>query len=39
MEKLHVTNKKENNCKRYHEVSQLAVDREGWRAAVNQSKD
>jgi hypothetical protein len=25
--------------KKYHGVSQLALDREGWRAAVNQSLD
>ena len=31
--------KKKVQRKRYQEVSQLALDREGWRAAVNQSKD
>jgi hypothetical protein len=29
--------KKKVQCKKYQEVSQLAVDRVGWRAAVNQS--
>jgi hypothetical protein len=31
--------KKKVQCKKYQEVSQLALDRVGWRAAVNQSKD
>jgi hypothetical protein len=29
--------KKKVHCKKYQEVSQLALDRVGWRAAVNQS--
>jgi hypothetical protein len=29
--------KKKVCCKKYQEVSQLALDRIGWRAAVNQS--
>jgi hypothetical protein len=31
--------KKKVRCKKYQEVSQLALDRVGWRAAVNQSED
>jgi hypothetical protein len=30
---------KEVHCKRFQEVSQLGLDRVGWRAAVNQSED
>jgi hypothetical protein len=29
--------KKKVRCKKYQEVSQLALDRAGWRAEVNQS--
>jgi hypothetical protein len=29
--------KKKVQCKKYQEVSQLALDRVGWRAAANQS--
>jgi hypothetical protein len=29
--------KKKVHCKKYQEVSQLALDRVGWRAVVNQS--
>jgi hypothetical protein len=34
---IHGTNKEESTLQKHQEVSQLVLDRVGWRAAVNQS--